>query len=407
MELNEIPSTHIEPDLTKTNHSNISIRADKLDDLTNEMSKNITILTHNGKFHIDDVGAVSLLSTYYSEKGMKVHIARSRNEDLISSADVVVDVGNVYDHDQKRYDHHQFKSNEKIRNADNSNKTVTFDDDCHVPMSSIGMIWKHYGKELLKMYMGSKKSFSTIASENDHIDKLHKEIYYKIVLELDSHDNGMGDNYSRLSLINIISCYNSFESEVEQMRRFKEAATLFGQVFEIMLENIITKYISYSKDLNIVKNLIVNVNKPYIVLNSYISTIYKCLSELDPECKIKFIIIINNENSITVKTRGKKYNITTPIIPLLSETKAQDKLNDDLIFIHRNRFIGKVKTLNAAVCLVELSIENNEKSVKFRNDQNLKSRNIVSSSTLLYYGFWGLVGITSFTGMAVWKLWRR
>jgi len=85
-----------------------------------------TLATHNGTFHADESLAIFLLSQL--PKYANAKILRSRDPAVLATAEVVVDVGGVYDHNAKRYDHHQRGFEETI---DGKNK-----------LSSAGLIYR-------------------------------------------------------------------------------------------------------------------------------------------------------------------------------------------------------------------------------------------------------------------------
>ena len=62
------------------------------------------IATHNGPFHADDVFACALLKRFVNRSST---VVRTRDQSLIDSADVAVDVGGIYDPENCRFDHHQ------------------------------------------------------------------------------------------------------------------------------------------------------------------------------------------------------------------------------------------------------------------------------------------------------------
>lgn len=64
----------------------------------------LSIATHSGPFHADDVMAVALLRRFVDAEAT---VVRSRNPEHWAQADVVVDVGGVFDPDAGRFDHHQ------------------------------------------------------------------------------------------------------------------------------------------------------------------------------------------------------------------------------------------------------------------------------------------------------------
>lgn len=95
----------------------------------NIFKKRIKVLVHDGRFHADEVFAVAALKRIFSVK-----VIRSRDPKYIDIADIVLDTGHVYDHEQKKYDHHQREGAGERENG--------------VPYASFGLIWKHYGPEI-------------------------------------------------------------------------------------------------------------------------------------------------------------------------------------------------------------------------------------------------------------------
>ncbi len=89
-----------------------------------------TIATHDGSFHADDVFSVAALKSLFPS----ATVIRTRNPELIAQADIVLDVGGVYDADADRFDHHQRGGAGERENG--------------IPYSSFGIIWKKYGVEL-------------------------------------------------------------------------------------------------------------------------------------------------------------------------------------------------------------------------------------------------------------------
>lgn len=93
-----------------------------------------TIATHNSKFHADDVYAVAALKCLFEKREEpEPTVTRTRNETAIEEADIVVDVGKVYDPEQDRFDHHQ-GGIEPRQNG--------------IPYASIGLVWREYGSEI-------------------------------------------------------------------------------------------------------------------------------------------------------------------------------------------------------------------------------------------------------------------
>ena len=90
----------------------------------------ITIATHNGKFHADDVFSIAALKHIFPA----FNLVRTRDLEVIGQADIVIDVGGKYDPDTGRFDHHQRGGAGQRENG--------------IPFSSFGLIWQKYGLEL-------------------------------------------------------------------------------------------------------------------------------------------------------------------------------------------------------------------------------------------------------------------
>ena len=99
-------------------------------------------------------------------------ITRTRKPELLAEMDIVVDVGAVYDPATHRYDHHQ------------RDFTTTFDDKHTVTkLSSAGLIYKHFGREVLQTVCGT-------GAVSDP-ERLYQLVYDNFVEEIDAIDNGV------------------------------------------------------------------------------------------------------------------------------------------------------------------------------------------------------------------------
>ena len=114
------------------------------------------IVTHNGEFHADDVFAIATMQLLFGKE--EIEVIRTRDESIIQTGDYVIDVGGVYDHDARRYDHHQ--PGAPIR-------------ENGIPYAAFGLVWKHYGE----MVSGSTEVAAAIEET--------------ICQQVDATDNGM------------------------------------------------------------------------------------------------------------------------------------------------------------------------------------------------------------------------
>ncbi len=90
------------------------------------------LVTHNGKFHCDEVfaHAVLRLALGLHAPGQDYTLLRTRKPELIEGGDIVWDVGTVFDAAANRFDHHQ--------------RGAPLRPD-GTPFSSAGLVWQVYG----------------------------------------------------------------------------------------------------------------------------------------------------------------------------------------------------------------------------------------------------------------------
>ncbi|TCH97926.1 MYG1 family protein [Roseococcus sp. SYP-B2431] len=129
------------------------------------------LATHGGKFHCDEVFAYAVLRLALGlrEAGQDHVLRRTRKPELLETADIVWDVGFVFDEAANRFDHHQ--------------RGAPLRPD-GTPYSSAGLVWRGHGERavasLLKM-SGSERFAPAIAAELDE----------SLVRWIDENDNGV------------------------------------------------------------------------------------------------------------------------------------------------------------------------------------------------------------------------
>ncbi len=158
---------------------------------------NMRVVTHSGTFHADDVFAFAVLRAALGG----FDFARTRDAGAIVAADLVFDVGGVYDPQQRRYDHHM---RDLPRRADGT------------PYSSVGLIWRDYGRAALPGLVPG--------IEAETLDAVWSDIDAGIILSIDQADNGIATvSPGHLSLL--IEAFNpAWDSAQSYDEAFREAA---------------------------------------------------------------------------------------------------------------------------------------------------------------------------------------
>lgn len=178
-------------------------------------------MTHNGTFHADEALAVNLLRKL--PEFAQLPLTRTRDPEIINAATIVVDVGAEYDADRQRYDHHQ-------RGFDQ-----TFDAEHKTKLSSAGLVWKHYGTEILAAHLG-------LSNDDARVALLRRKLYDEFVEAIDGIDNGIQqygsaeaayqsktDLSSRVGYLN--PRWNQSSTPADFDQRFERASQLAGGEF--------------------------------------------------------------------------------------------------------------------------------------------------------------------------------
>lgn len=163
------------------------------------------LITHDDRFHADDVFATATLQIIFGDKITK--IVRTRDEEEFKTADIIYDVGGVYNSAQNKFDHHQAGYNEKQENG--------------IPYSSFGLIWKKWGEELC----GSREAAEIVR--------------YRLVQSIDANDNGfvthekIDETFSHYSIDAMITAFGpTWKEDNDFDTRFFEAVAFVKPVLE-------------------------------------------------------------------------------------------------------------------------------------------------------------------------------
>ena len=161
--------------------------------------KNTTVVTHNGIFHADDVFSIAALKHVFPS----LNLVRSRDPDVITKADIVVDVGGIYDAPTGRFDHHQRGGAGARENG--------------IPYSSFGLIWRKYGAQIC-----------------DGDKNVAKAVDSGLVSAIDAIDCGYVEGVATgISLSQTISVFNpSWEEDDNIDQCFDEAVSFAYRLLE-------------------------------------------------------------------------------------------------------------------------------------------------------------------------------
>jgi uncharacterized UPF0160 family protein len=121
----------------------------------------VVAATHSGTFHADDVLAAAALRLAMPS----VTILRTREQEQLIAADILFDVGRIFDPSKCRFDHHQIEYKEARENG--------------IPYSSFGLVWQELGTFLCGSVEVASRIDKSLVQGVDAVDcgvTLSKEI---------------------------------------------------------------------------------------------------------------------------------------------------------------------------------------------------------------------------------------
>lgn len=319
--------------------------------------------THNGIFHCDEAFGSYMLKLLYPN----LEIIRTRDEQLLAECDIVIDVGSVYDHGKRRYDHHQ-------KSFCHSMSTLMPNSKWTTKLSSAGLVYVHYGHKVLKKIIASEISESNLNS-------IYAKVYENFVQEVDAIDNGITicegmPKYSintHLSnrVANLNKKWNHF-GEFNDMEAFEQAVKMIGSEFE---ETVLYTYQTWLPAKSLVVDALekrFETHKSGRILELGTCCPWKehyflLEKELGDDLSPKIDYVIYEDNA------SKSWRIqSVPISPTSFELRRplpkswcgfrDEELSKisripNCIFCHSNGFIGGNKTRQGVIEMAEKSIE--------------------------------------------------
>lgn len=325
--------------------------------LTNSPLK---IGTHDGVFHCDEV-----LGTYMLQLlNPGAEIVRSRNPSDLSQCDIVIDVGGEYDHKKRLYDHHQREFNESM-------STIIPGKQFKIKLSSAGLVYCHYGHQVLRHILGKNVEESLINAVFDYV-------YENFIQEIDGIDNGVpmfeGEpSYTitthlsmRVGRLNKV--WNS--KDFNESESFKAAQKLTGSELEFRVKFAGNVWWPARK---LVKESILNRHKVHLSGEIIELThghcpwkdhLFDVENELKLEKPIKFVIFSDSHDNWRVQavSVNAKSFICRLFLPevwcgLRDEDLYKTSGIEGCIFVHSTGFIGGNKTREGSLQMAIRSLE--------------------------------------------------
>lgn len=216
----------------------------------------LQIGTHSGNFHCDEILACFMLQQLDTYKNAE--IVRTRNYDLLKTCDIVVDVGEIFNPKENRFDHHQKTFNETL-----SSLRPELGKEYNIRLSSAGLVYTYFGEEVIKTVLKN----NDIILPNKSLSIIYKKVYENFVKEIDAIDNGVqicdGEPQYQISthLSARVSHFNpswNSDGSVNENEQFEKAKDYVGKEF---LDKILYYTTSWLPARDIVEEALRNASK--------------------------------------------------------------------------------------------------------------------------------------------------
>lgn len=200
-------------------------------------ARTVKALTHSGNFHADETLGYAILHYALSPEGSlrgrvlgedaddRLQFVRTRSPERIAEADIVFDVGGVFDPSIGRYDHHM---KDKPLREDGT------------PYSAAGLLWKDYGHAAIRNIVTTPVTEDMVAAIWQSLDK-------SLIIPVDQDDNGVA-KMGKLSLADIVSAcspawdtaelYGAQEAKKREALGFANAATAVASHLVNMVDRV-------------------------------------------------------------------------------------------------------------------------------------------------------------------------
>jgi uncharacterized UPF0160 family protein len=298
-----------------------------------ENSPLIRIVTHDGPFHSDEVLSVAILTKIFKNH----QVIRTRDKTVIDLADIVVDVGSVYNHQLRRYDHHMTNPPMDARG--------------HL-FSSAGLVWYHYHSHYLRS-IGIPKTIDIegVFVELEYL--VEKIIRNRWIIPIDRGDNGFHSGPTPISeLVSAMSPIDPEKSRDKFNKQFLEAVSMVSHLFERACFHIVDSVITKVKVNTCDKELYfddrvvcVNVEVKDFSYFSNIDSHFVVYPVIDHNDGETYFNIRPIYNSVT-----KEYKTPFPTsICGISPEEIEEKGFQDITFIHHSGFMDKARSKEAAI----------------------------------------------------------
>lgn len=296
------------------------------------------IITHNGKFHADEVLGVAIVQEIYPD----AKVVRTRNIQHVDADTICIDVGGG------EFDHHHQGFNEKRDNGD--------------LYASAGLVWKKYGKQYIQTVANAEE----IKLPEETVGQIQTKIDAQFIKYIDRHDNGVYPDQQLVGSTTfsaLISSFNTvwYEDTLNEDEAFHEACKFAQQVLFNMVLGLLSEELAKEKVLSAIQQQ----NNPTILIlekgmpwKPFMKNDHNAVYVIHPDNNGKWVVLGVEGSEVNPVTNRRLLKKAFPESwgGLTDHHLASVTGVNDSIFCHKGRFIAVAKTQEGAIALAEKAL---------------------------------------------------
>jgi uncharacterized UPF0160 family protein len=311
--------------------------------------------THDGTFHCDEVVAYYMLKL--TNEWKDAELIRTRDQTILDTLDCLIDVGSVYEPSKHRYDHHQ------------RGFFQTLDENHKIKLSTAGLIYKHFGREIICNILG-------LQPDSPNINVIFNWVYTNFIESIDGIDNGIAqtdaqpryrvstDLSSRVRYLN--PAWNDTKADIEA--QFKKATEVAGTEF-VERVNFCGKHWLPAREIVQQAMQTRQTYRPegdVLLLHQacpWTSHLFEIEEELNIKGQVKYVLFTDQQKQWRIQSVPLDEASFENRAPLPEPWRGKRDADlsaisgiPDCVFVHHNGFIGGNKTFEGVLQMAKISI---------------------------------------------------
>ena len=319
---------------------------------------------HSGTFHCDEALACGMLKLLPQFKD--VAIVRTRDQSVLEKCNIVVDVGGVYDHNTKRYDHHQ------------RTFTTCYDEIGHkTKLSSAGLVYKHFGREVIKQLCGE------VAVSDEDLEIIYKKVYKNFVEEIDGIDNGIECFDSEVRNYNVTTNLSArvgrlnpswYEESDDDTRNelFRSAVVLTRTEFVQRVNGYLYDWLPAKEIVVKAVTECINNKERILIFDEFCpwkSHLFDCEEKLGKEGEVLYVLYPEDGSTresgkwriqaapVDTNSFAQRKSLPEPWRGLRDDKLSKESGVDGCVFVHTAGFIGGNLSFDGAYAMAKLAVK--------------------------------------------------